>query len=46
MLPVEESVPKSVQIVGTNQSTQTVDLWCFIEYGVDVSIDILTGSRV
>ena len=46
MLPVEESVPKSVQIIGTNQSANAVDLWCFIEYGVDVSIDILTGSRV
>jgi hypothetical protein len=46
MLPVEESVPKSVQIIGTNTSVKNIDLWCFIEYGVDVSIDILTGSRV
>jgi hypothetical protein len=23
-----------------------MDLYCFVEYGVDVSIDILTGSRV
>jgi len=46
MLPVEESVPKSIQIVGTNYSQKAVDLQCFIEYGVDISIDVLTGSRV
>jgi hypothetical protein len=46
MLPVEESVPKSVQIIGQNASARPIDLWCFIEYGVDVSIDILTGARV
>lgn len=46
MLPVEESVPKSVQIIGTNQSAKAVDLWCFLEYGCEVAIDILTGSRV
>ena len=46
MLPVEESVPKSIQIIGTNNTGKPLDLWCFIEYGVDVSIDILTGSRV
>lgn len=46
MLPVEESVPKSVQVVGTNASNKAIDLWCFIEYGVSVDIDLLTGSRV
>jgi len=46
MLPVEESVPKSVQIIGQNTSARPIDLWCFIEYGVDVSVDILTGARV
>jgi hypothetical protein len=46
MLPVEESVPKRVQIIGTNNTGRALDLWCFIEYGVEVSIDILTGSRV
>jgi hypothetical protein len=45
-LPVEEAVPKSVQIVGTNNSAFTIDLFCFIEYGVSVSIDALTGARV
>jgi hypothetical protein len=46
MLPVEQSVPKSVQILGTNYSTMPLDLWVFIEYGVQVSIDVLTGARV
>ena len=46
MLPVEESVPKSVQIIGTNSSASAVNLFVFVEYGVDVSIDILSGARV
>jgi len=46
MLPVEQSVPKSVQILGTNYSTQTIDLWVFIEYGVEINIDLQTGARV
>lgn len=46
MLPVEEAVPKSVNILGTNMSSKAIDLFVFIEYGVEVSIDILTGARV
>ena len=46
MLPVEKAVPKSVQITGINQSAKAVDLFVFIEYGSEVSIDILSGSRV
>jgi hypothetical protein len=46
MLPVEESVPKSVQVIGTNLSAKACDYWVFIEYGVSISIDALTGSRV
>jgi hypothetical protein len=46
MLPVEQAVPKSVQILGTNQSSKALDLICFIEYGVEISIDTLSGSRV
>jgi hypothetical protein len=46
MLPVEQSVPKSVQILGSNFSASNLNLWVFIEYGVQVSIDILTGARV
>jgi hypothetical protein len=46
MLPVEMSVPKSIQILGQNFSSKYLDLYCFIEYGVDISIDALTGARV
>lgn len=46
MLPVEEAVPKSVNVLGTNMSSKAIDLFIFIEYGVEVSIDILTGARV
>lgn len=46
MLPVEQSVPKSVQIIGTNYSTQSIDLWVFVEYGVEINIDLTTGARV
>ena len=46
MLPVEEAVPKSVNILGTNTNSRAIDLFVFVEYGVEVSIDILTGARV
>lgn len=46
MLPVEMSVPKSVQILGQNYSAKSIDLYCFIEYGCEVQIDALTGARV
>jgi len=46
MLPVEMGVPKSVQIVGQNLSSKACDYYVFVEYGVKISIDILTGARV
>jgi hypothetical protein len=46
MLPVEMSVPKSIQVIGQNMSSRAVDYWVFIEYGVEISIDALTGARV
>lgn len=46
MLPVEEPVPKSVSIIGQNQSAKAIDMYVFIEYGVEVSIDVLSGARV
>ena len=45
-LPVEENIPKSISIVGQNLSALTVDYYCFCEYGVSVSVDVLTGARV
>jgi hypothetical protein len=46
MLPVEQSVPKSIQLIGQNLSSKAIDLICFIEYGNEISIDALTGARV
>lgn len=46
MLPVEQSVPKSVQIVGRNLSAFRLDLIVFVEYGCEIAIDILSGARV
>jgi hypothetical protein len=46
MLPVETSVPKSIQIIGQNVSMKAMDYYVFIEYGVSISIDALTGARV
>jgi len=46
MLPVEMGVPKSVQVVGQNLSAKSCDYYVFVEYGVKISIDILTGARV
>ena len=46
MLPVEEAVPKSVSILGTNSCLKDLQFIVFVEYGVQVSIDVLTGARV
>ena len=46
MLPVEETVPKSIQVLGTNLSSRALDLYVFIEYGMEVKIDAMTGARV
>ncbi len=46
MLPVEEAVPKSVSITGKNSSAKDIQLLVFVEYGVEVSVDVLSGARV
>ncbi len=46
MLPIDEAVPKSVSISGTSVSLLPVTFAVFIEYGVQVSVDCLTGARV
>jgi len=46
MLPVEEAVPKSVNIIGNNLSALGLDLTVFVEYACGLSIDILSGARV
>jgi hypothetical protein len=46
MLPVEQSVPKSIQVFGQSLGSYPIKVYAFVEYGVQVSIDVLTGSRV
>ena len=46
MLPVERTVPKSISLVGTNASSQILNLYVFSEYSCSLAIDILSGSRV
>jgi len=46
MLPVEESVPKSVQITGQNLSTRSLDLYCFVTFGQEITVSVLSGARV
>ena len=46
MLPIEEAVPKAINLIGTSLSALPLDLYVFISYGVEVSIDILSGARV
>jgi len=45
-LPVEKSVPKSIQIVGQVEGTKKLDFMIFVEYDVEISVDVLTGVRV
>jgi hypothetical protein len=45
-LPIEQSVPMSVNIVGTNASTQDIQLYIFVCYQTQISLDVLTGARV
>jgi hypothetical protein len=45
-LPIDEAVPKSCSIQGTNLSELDLQFYVFIEYGVQVNVDVLTGARV
>ena len=45
-LPIEQSVPMSVNIVGQNMSTRDIQLYVFICYQTQISLDVLTGARV
>lgn len=45
-LPVDESVPMSISIQGDVKSTKAIKFVVFVNYGVQVSLDVLTGARV
>jgi len=44
-LEIEQSVPKSVSIVGTNYSAKAINLYVFCEYRVQIALNLLTGER-
>ena len=46
ILPSEEGVSRSVQIVGQNTSTYSVDLMVFVEFQREMVIDVATGARI
>lgn len=46
MLTIEESVPKSVSIIGQNMSSRALDLYCYISYGQAIMVDVVTGIRI
>jgi hypothetical protein len=45
-LPAEDRVPKSVQILGKNQSTQPITLFTFIEFEKEIEVDLITGQKL
>jgi hypothetical protein len=45
-LPAEDRVPKSVQILGKNTSTQPITLFTFIEFEKEIEIDLITGQKL
>lgn len=45
-LPIEQSVPMSVNIVGQNMSANDIQLYVFVIYQTQISLDVLTGARV
>jgi hypothetical protein len=45
-LPAEDRVPKSVQILGTNLSTQPITLYTFIEFEKEIEVDLITGQKL
>jgi hypothetical protein len=45
-LPIESSVPMSVNIIGTNFSALPINLYVFVTYQQTINLDVLTGARV
>jgi hypothetical protein len=45
-LPIEVGVSKSVNIIGQNMSVKDLDLYVYLAYSCEVTIDVLVGSRL
>jgi hypothetical protein len=46
VLPSEEGVSRSVQIIGKNASLVKCNLMVFVEFGKSMTVDISTGARI
>jgi hypothetical protein len=46
VLPAEENVSRSIQIVGTNTSLVKINLIVFVEFERSMTVDIATGARI
>lgn len=46
VLPSEENVSRSIQIVGQNASKVAIDLMVFVEFQKEITIDVSTGARI
>lgn len=42
-MPSDEIVPKSVQVLGTNNTSFDIDYYCFITYKRSLSVELATG---
>ena len=45
-IPSEDGVAKAVQVSGVNNSPQTIDLICYVEFERKIVIDLRSGSRI
>ena len=45
-LPSEENVSRSVQVIGENKSLVPCDLYVFVEFMKEITIDLTTGARI
>jgi hypothetical protein len=46
MLPSEEGVSRSVQIIGRNAGKLKINLMVFVEFKKSMTVDISTGARI
>lgn len=46
VLPSEQGVSRSVQIIGQNSSQLIIDLMVFVEFQRELTIDVSTGARI
>jgi hypothetical protein len=46
VLPSEQGVSRSVQVIGQNVSSVIIDLMVFVEFQREITIDVSTGARI